>query len=88
MSVRTWCKQHGRSGFTPARVVRGGLILLTHWPPAASQVLLGCQGAVTVVLTLIIAGINIVNYSHVCKMADALLDYILAARTVSIGGTT
>ena len=36
------------------------------------------MGAVTVVLTLIIAGINIVNYSHVCKMADARLGYILA----------
>lgn len=34
------------------------------------------MGAVTVVLTLIIAGINIVNYSHVCKMADTRLDYI------------
>lgn len=38
------------------------------------------MGAVTVVLTLIIAGINIVNYSHVCKMADARLDYILAGK--------
>lgn len=38
------------------------------------------MGAVTVVLTLIIAGINVVNYSHVCKMADARLDYILAGK--------
>ena len=38
------------------------------------------MGAVTIVLTLIIAGINIVNYSHVCKMADARLDYILAGK--------
>ena len=42
--------------------------------------ILVAMGAVTVVLTLIIAGINIVNYSHVCKMADARLDYILAGR--------
>ena len=40
--------------------------------------ILVAMGAVTVVLTLIIAGINIVNYSHVCKMADARLGYILA----------
>lgn len=42
--------------------------------------ILVAMGAVTVVLTLIIAGINIVNYSHVCKMADARLDYILAGK--------
>ena len=40
--------------------------------------ILVAMGAVTVVLTLIIAAINIVNYSHVCKMADARLGYILA----------
>lgn len=40
--------------------------------------ILVAMGAVTVVLTLIITGINIVNYSHVCKMADARLAYILA----------
>ncbi|MEF2744786.1 MAG: ATP-binding protein [Collinsella sp.] len=42
--------------------------------------ILVAMGAVTVVLTLIIIGINIVNYSHVCKMADARLDYILAGK--------
>ena len=42
--------------------------------------ILVAMGAVTVVLTLIIAGINIVNYSHVCKMADTRLDYILAGK--------
>ena len=42
--------------------------------------ILVAMGAVTVVLTLIIAGINIVNYSHVCKMADARLGYILAGK--------
>lgn len=47
--------------------------------------ILVAMGAVTVVLTLIIAGINIVNYLHVCKMADARLDYILAGKD-GIGG--
>ena len=42
--------------------------------------ILVAMGAVTVVLTLIIAGINVVNYSHVCKMADARLDYIRAGK--------
>lgn len=42
--------------------------------------ILVAMGAVTVVLTLIIAGINVVNYSHVCKMADTRLDYILAGK--------
>lgn len=42
--------------------------------------ILVAMGAVTAVLALIIAGINIVNYSHVCKMADARLDYILAGK--------
>ena len=42
--------------------------------------ILVAMGAVTVVLTLIIAGINVVNYSHICKMADARLDYILAGK--------
>ena len=42
--------------------------------------ILVAMGAVTVVLTLIIAGINIVNYSHVCKMADARLGYIVAGK--------
>lgn len=42
--------------------------------------ILVAMGAVTVVLALIIAGINIVNYSHICKTADARLDYILAGK--------
>lgn len=42
--------------------------------------ILVAMGAVTVVLTFIIAGINIVNYSHVCKMGDARLAYILAGK--------
>lgn len=47
--------------------------------------ILVAMGAVIVVLTLIIVGINVVNYSHVCKMADARTDYIWRARTASIG---
>lgn len=50
--------------------------------------ILVAMGAVTVVLTLIIAGINIVNYSHVCKMADARLDYILAGKDGFDWGTS
>ena len=42
--------------------------------------ILVAMGAVTAVLALIIAGINIVNYSHVCKTADARLKYILAGK--------
>lgn len=49
-------------------------------PRLRRKFILVAMGAVTVVLTLIIAGINIVNYSHVCKMADARLDYILAGK--------
>lgn len=80
MSVRTWCKRmterfHAASSSTGransvdalGRRLRRKFILVA-------------MGAVTVVLTLIIAGINIVNYSHVCKMADARLDYILAGK--------
>lgn len=78
MSARTWCKRmmerfHAASSSTGransvdalGRRLRRKFILVA-------------MGAVTVVLTLIIAGINIVNYSHVCKMADARLGYILA----------
>mgnify|MGYP003161491387 CR=1 FL=1 len=80
MSVRTWCKRMterfhaasssaGRANSADAlgRRLRRKFILVA-------------MGAVTVVLTLIIAGINVVNYSHVCKMADARLDYILAGK--------
>ena len=80
MSVRTWCKRmmerfHAASSSTGransvdalGRRLRRKFILVA-------------MGAVTVVLTLIIAGINIVNYSHVCKMADTRLDYILAGK--------
>ena len=80
MSVRAWCKHMterlcaassgaGRANAVDAlgRRLRRKFILVA-------------MGAVTVVLTLIIAGINVVNYSHVCKMADARLDYILAGK--------
>lgn len=80
MSVSAWCKRmtewfhaasssKGRANSVDAlgRRLRRKFILVA-------------MGAVTVVLTLIIAGINIVNYSHVCKMADARLDYILAGK--------
>lgn len=80
MSVSAWCKRmtewfhaasssKGRANSVDAlgRRLRRKFILVA-------------MGAVTVVLTLIIAGINIVNYSHVCKMADARLDYILTGK--------
>lgn len=80
MDVRAWCKRMterpratssgaGRANAADAlgRRLRRKFILVA-------------MGAVTVVLTLIIAGINVVNYSHVCKMADARLDYILAGK--------
>lgn len=80
MSASAWCKRmtewfHAASSSTGransvdalGRRLRRKFILVA-------------MGAVTVVLMLIIAGINIVNYSHVCKMADARLDYILAGK--------
>ena len=80
MSVRTWYKRMtdrlrvalrsaGRANPADAlgRRLRRKFILVA-------------MGAVTVVLTFIIAGINIVNYSHVCKMGDARLAYILAGK--------
>lgn len=80
MSASAWCKRmtewfhaasssKGRANSVDAlgRRLRRKFILVA-------------MGAVTVVLTLIIAGINIINYSHVCKMADARLDYILAGK--------
>lgn len=80
MSASAWCKRmtewfhaasssKGRANSVDAlgRRLRRKFILVA-------------MGAVTVVLTLIIAGINIVNYSHVCKMADVRLDYILAGK--------
>lgn len=86
MSASAWCKRmtewfhaasssKGRANSVDAlgRRLRRKFILVA-------------MGAVTVVLTLIIAGINIVNYSHVCKMADARLNYILAGKGTSDWG--
>ena len=80
MSVRTWCKRmmerfHAASSSTGRANAVDALGLRLR-----RKFILVAMGAVTVVLTLIIAGINIVNYSHVCKMADARLDYILAGK--------
>ena len=80
MSVRTWCKRmterfHAASSSTGRANAVDALGRRLR-----RKFILVAMGAVTVVLTLIIAGINIVNYSHVCKMADARLDYILAGK--------
>ena len=40
--------------------------------------ILVAMGAVTAVLTLIMVGINVVNYVHVCRTADIRLDYIIS----------
>lgn len=82
MGVRAWCKRmaaklgmgvgSGNPGRADAASAMGRRL--------RRKFILVAMGAVTVVLTLIIAGINIVNYSHVCKMADARLDYILAGK--------
>lgn len=78
--MRTWCKRmterfHAASSSTGRANAVDALGLRLR-----RKFILVAMGAVTVVLTLIIAGINIVNYSHVCKMADARLDYILAGK--------
>ena len=82
MSVRAWRKRmaaklgmgadSGNPGRADAASAMGRRL--------RRKFILVAMGAVTVVLTLIIAGINIVNYSHVCKMAEARLDYILAGK--------
>lgn len=78
MSVRAWCKRmterfHAASSGTGRTNSADALGRRLR-----RKFILVAMGAVTVVLTLIIAAINIVNYSHVCKMADARLGYILA----------
>ena len=80
MSVRAWCKRmterfHAASSSTGRANAVDALGRRLR-----RKFILVAMGAVTVVLTLIIAGINVVNYSHVCKMADARLDYILAGK--------
>ena len=79
--MRTWCK-HMAERFRAASSSTTGRANSVDalGRRLRRKFILVAMGAVTVVLTLIIAGINIVNYSHVCKMADARLDYILAGK--------
>ena len=80
MSVRTWCK-HMAERFHAASSSTGRANSVDALGRRLRRkFILVAMGAVTAVLTLIIAGINIVNYSHVCKMADARLGYILAGK--------
>ena len=80
MGVRAWCKRMTeRSRATSSGAGRANSVDALG-RRLRRKFILVAMGAVTVVLTLIIAGINIVNYSHVCKMADARLDYILAGK--------
>lgn len=80
MSVRTWCKRiTERFHAASSRTGRANSVDALG-RRLRRKFILVAMGAVTVVLTLIIAGINIVNYSHVCKTADARLDYILAGK--------
>ena len=82
MGVRAWCKRMtaklgmGADSGNPGRADVASAL----GRRLRRKFILVAMGAVTVVLTLIIAGINVVNYSHVCKMADARLDYILAGK--------
>lgn len=82
MSVSTWWQRvKSKCGFgadanDPARADAASA--MGH--RLRRKFILVAMGAVTAVLALIIAGINIVNYSHVCKTADARLDYILAGK--------
>lgn len=71
VEIRLWCRRE-RPGAYRCRQCNGRRL--------RRKFILVAMGAVTAVLALIIAGINIVNYSHICKMADARLDYILAGR--------
>ena len=80
MSVRAWWKhvtERFRATFRSAGRANSADALGRR---LRRKFILVAMGAVTVVLTLIIVGINVVNYSHVCKMADARLDYILAGK--------
>ena len=74
MSVRAWWKRMAE----PSRAASSGAGRANAADALGRRLrrkfILVAMGAVTVVLMLIIAGINGVNYSHVCKMADARLD--------------
>lgn len=80
MSVRAWCKRMTERFRAPSSGAGRANSADALGRRLRRKFILVAMGAVTVVLTLIIAGINVVNYSHVCKMADARLDYILAGK--------
>ena len=80
MGVRAWCKRMTQRFRAPSSGAGRANSADALGRRLRRKFILVAMGAVTVVLTLIIAGINVVNYSHVCKMADARLDYILAGK--------
>lgn len=80
MGVRAWCKRMTQRFRAPSSGAGRANSVDALGRRLRRKFILVAMGAVTVVLTLIIAGINVVNYSHVCKMADARLDYILAGK--------
>lgn len=80
MSIRAWCKRMTERFHAATSSTGRANAVDALGRRLRRKFILVAMGAVTVVLTLIIAGINIVNYSHVCKMADARLDYILAGK--------
>lgn len=80
MSVRACCKRMTERFHTASSSTGRANSVDALGRRLRRKFILVAMGAVTVVLTLIIAGINIVNYSHVCKMADARLGYILAGK--------
>ena len=80
MGVRAWCKRMTERFRAPSSGAGRANSADALGRRLRRKFILVAMGAVTVVLTLIIAGINVVNYSHVCKMADARLGYILAGK--------
>lgn len=80
MSVHAWCKRMAEQFRAASSGAGRANAVDALGRRLRRKFILVAMGAVTVVLTLIIAGINIVNYSHVCKMADARLDYIVAGK--------
>lgn len=50
--------------------------------------ILVAMGAVVAVLTLIMVGINVVNYTHVCRSADTRLEYIISNGCLSSDDTS
>lgn len=80
MGVRAWCKRMTERFRAPSSGAGRANSADALGRRLRRKFILVAMGAVTVVLTLIIAGINVVNYSHVCKMADARLDYIQAGK--------